>query len=222
MRGLWMLGLLIPALAGARDGLPCQPPQITMEAKPEEVQAFFTSKDLTVVTFLGYSGAEYEDPKRMLRQANNVLRRFDPKTTVINIGATAQGIGAVYTQAKRLGFQTSGIVSTQAKEHDAALSPCVDYVFFVEDGTWGGFLPDGKTLSPTSTAIVTTSHSLVAIGGGDVARDEWLAAKRLGKRVAFIPADMNHRIAREKATKKGQPEPKDFHGSLHDSAQIDR
>lgn len=218
MHRLWMLGLLVPIAVSAHDELPCEPPQVTMEVvAPEDVQTFFESKGLTVVTFLGYSGAEYEHPEELLEQGIKALRSLDRKTTVVNIGATAEGIGALYPEAKRLGFRTSGIVSTQAQEHAAALSPCLDYLFFVRDETWGGLLPDGKSLSPTSTAIVTASHSLIAIGGGDVARDEWWAAKRLGKQVKFIPADMNHRLAREKAAKKGQPEPKSFRGSLHDS-----
>jgi len=42
-----------------------------------------------------------------------------------------------------------------------------------------------------------------------------LAARRAGKPVTFIPADMNHEIAREKARKKGEAEPTDFRGSAH-------
>ena len=151
----------------------------------------------------------------MLKHANAALDQLDPKRTVVNIGATSQGIGAVYEVAKRRGFQTSGIVSTQAKANNVALSPCVDFVFYVNDSSWGGYLPGGTSLSPTSEAMVTSSDILIAIGGGDVARDELLAAKRLGKRVTFIPADMNHRLAREKAARKGLPEPKDYRGSAH-------
>lgn len=54
---------------------------------------------------------------------------------------------------------------------------------------------------------------VIAIGGGEVARDELIAAKRAAKRVQFIPADMNHQIAREKALKKGQLLPTDFRGA---------
>lgn len=78
-------------------------------------------------------------------------------------------------------------------------------------------MPGTDKLSPTSAAIVETGTTFVAIGGGDVARDEMLAARRAGKKVTFIPADMNHRIAIEKARKKGLPEPTDFRGSVHDA-----
>jgi predicted Rossmann-fold nucleotide-binding protein len=182
------------------------------ETNPEEVHAFFTGKGMRVLTFLGYSGAEYEDKAMMLEQATRILDQFDPKKTIVNIGATPEGIGAVYEVAKRKGFLTTGIVSTQAKESKATLSPCVDIVFYVRDSTWGGFRPGTKELSPISRAMVENSDVLVAIGGGEVTRDELIAAKQAGKRVQFIPADMNHHIAREKALKKEQSAPTDFRG----------
>ena len=131
----------------------------------------------------------------------------------MNIGATPDGIGAVYETAKRKGFLTAGIVSTQAKDSKIKLSPCVDIVFYVKDATWGGFIPGTERLSPTSTAMVENSDVIIAIGGGEVSRDELIAAKRLGKKVQFIPADMNHEIARERARKRGQPAPSDFGGA---------
>ena len=207
---LWLFTLSIMS-ADAAPG--CNPPSTAREAKPEEVRAFFKTKGMKVLTFLGYSGAGYEDEAAMLEQANGILARFDPKTTIVNIGATAEGIGAVYKLAKEKGFVTSGIVSTQARENKVPLSPCVDIVFFVKDETWGGVLPGTDKLSPTSTAMVESSDVLVAIGGGEVARDELTAAKRSGKRVEFIPADMNHQAARDKAQKKGQPPPTDFRGA---------
>ncbi len=47
-----------------------------------------------------------------------------------------------------------------------------------------------------------------------IARDEYLAARRLGKRTTFVAADMNHSIAWERAALNGLPEPTDFHGAL--------
>lgn len=191
----------------------CNPSAAGREATPEEVRAFFRGKGMAVLTFLGYSGAGYEDESAMLERASSILDRFDPNRTIVNGGATAEGIGAVYRVAKEKGFATSGIVSTQARDNDVPLSPCVDVVFFVRDETWGGVLPGSDRLSPTSTAMVEASDVLVAIGGGEIARDELAAAQRSGKRVEFIPADMNHRIARDKARQKGQPPPTDFRGA---------
>jgi hypothetical protein len=50
--------------------------------------------------------------------------------------------------------------------------------------------------------MVKNSDIIVGIGGGEVARDELVAAKRLGRKVRFIPADMNHHKTRESARKK--------------------
>ena len=183
------------------------------DATIDEIRAFFKTQNKDVVTFVGYSGDEYEDKAAMLEKAGLILGEFEPSKAIVNIGATPEGIGAVYEIAKRRGFMTTGIVSTQAKEYSAVLSPCVDYVFYVEDETWGGFVKDDDRLSPTSTAMVENSAVLIGIGGGEVARDELLAAKRLGKKVRFIPADMNHQKAREEAKKKGLPVPTNFGGA---------
>jgi hypothetical protein len=217
-RSLWTrnlaccLTLLTLVFTGAASGR--ESAQIVREATPQEIQAYFKEKNMTVLTFLGYSGAEYENRARMLAQAAKILAQFDPKSTIVNLGATPQGIGAIYDLAKRQGFLTSGIVSTQAKENKAALSPQVDIVFYVQDDTWGGFLPGTQRLSPTSRAMVESSDVIVAIGGGEVARDELLAARQLGKRLTYIPADLNHRLARDKARQQSQPAPTDFGGAI--------
>ena len=205
---LWFISLL-----DGRTALGCEPPMTIRVASPEEIRTFFESKRMRVLTFLGYSGAEYENKAMMLEQADRILDQFDPRTTIVNIGATAEGIGAVYEAAKRKGFLTAGIVSTEAKESEVGLSPCVDIVFYVKDVTWGGFVSGTEKLSPTSRAIVENSDVIVAIGGGEVARDELIVARRLGKHVEFIPADMNHQIAHDKALKKAEPAPTDFRGA---------
>ena len=64
------------------------------------------------------------------------------------------------------------------------------------------------------TTLVSVSDRIVAIGGGDVARDEFNAARRLGKKSEFFPADMNHEIARARAARNKQPPPTDFRGAL--------
>lgn len=191
----------------------CRPPRQAMDATPAQVRSHFADDGRKVLTFLGYSGAGYQDPEAMLRHADRILAQQDPKRTVVNIGATRDGIGAVYELAKRRGFATTGIVSMEAKRAGADLSPCVDQVFFVDDATWGGFLPGTQTLSPTSEAMVGASDRLVAIGGGEVARDELFAARQRGKPVTFIPADMNHVAAVRKAAHRGEPLPTQFGGA---------
>ncbi|MCB1859415.1 MAG: hypothetical protein KDI63_14140 [Gammaproteobacteria bacterium] len=193
--------------------LACTVKTVVMDASPKEVKRFFESQNKLVVTFVGYSGAEYENRTDMLEKASQILDEFNPSRVLINIGATPEGIGAVYDLAKGKGFTTTGVVSTQAKKYGAKLSDCVDYVFYIEDATWGGYIENSDTLSPTSTAMIENSDVLIGIGGGEVARDELIAAKRLGKIIRFIPADMDHRKALEKAKKKNIPEPKNFAGA---------
>jgi hypothetical protein len=180
-----------------------------------EIKAFFQGTGKSVLTFLGYSAAGYEDQAAMLRTAERVLDGYDPRKTIVNIGATPEGIGAIYELAKRKGFVTTGIVSSQVKRYEVTLSPYVDYVFYVEDDTWGGYLKRTERLSPTSEAIVENSSMIVAIGGGEVSRDELLSAKRSGKKVQFFAADMNHQRAIEEARRKGLPVPTEFRGAAH-------
>lgn len=150
----------------------------------------------------------------MLAAAKKALSRHDPKKTIVNIGATESGIGAVYELARSLGFETTGIVSSLAKEAKVPLSPHVQTVIYIEDKSWGGLVAGTSRLSPTSQAMVACSDQLIAIGGGPVARDELLAAKRLGRKFEYIPADMNHQAAIEKARKQGQPATTNFRGAV--------
>ena len=203
---LWTLASNAGALAQAA---------VVQGATLQDIKAFFKDKQKTVLTFVGYSGAGYEDEASMRKEAERVLSEFDPAKTIINIGATPDGIGAIYEIAKREGFLTTGIVSSQARQYKVKLSPYVDHIFYVEDKTWGGFVSGTQELSPTSKAMVENSDIIVGIGGGEVARDELVAAKSLGKKVRFIPADMNHQKARESARKKKLPEPTDFRGAAH-------
>ena len=186
------------------------PPQ---EATPEETIAFFRGKGMTVLTFVGFSGNGYEDNERMLAEAAAILAGHDPRTSIVNLGATKEGIGAIYGIARQRGFFTTGIVSTLARDEQVPLSPFVDRVFYVRDESWGGYAEGTRRLSPTSSAMVGASDIMVGIGGGDIARDELIAARQQQKTVRFIDADMNRRTAREAARRKGLPEPTDFRGS---------
>lgn len=112
-----------------------------LEATPQQVREFFAAKRWKVVSFFGYSGAEYEHPAAMLKHAGRALDGLNTQRVVVNIGATAQGIGAVYALAKRRGFTTTGIVSSLAREQGVALSPCVDHVFYVKDPSWVACCP---------------------------------------------------------------------------------
>ncbi|MDH3660948.1 MAG: hypothetical protein OEU92_13145 [Alphaproteobacteria bacterium] len=51
-------------------------------------------------------------------------------------------------------------------------------------------------------------------GSGYERPGDMLAARQLGKTVEFIPADMNHEAARQKAKGQGRPEPHQFSGAV--------
>ena len=138
----------------------CPGPHQVGEATLSEILQFVQEKKMVVLTFAGFSGAAYENPAGMLENASEILRKQDPEKTLINIGATRDGIGAVYEVAKAMGFTTMGIVSSLAQAEGVALSPCVDYVFYVQDDSWGGRVRGEERLSPTSEAIVEVSFRL--------------------------------------------------------------
>lgn len=225
----WLFALALAAVFGqsaapAGAAEPCVggvAPHL-QEAGIADIRAFARGQGKRILSFVGYSAAGYEDQDAMLAEAGRVLDVHSPARTLINIGATADGIGAVYALARSRGFVTIGIVSSLARDEKLPVSPCVDEVFFIKDATWGGRLPGSRHLSPTSAALVAVSHRVVGIGGGEVARDEMLAARAAGIPVRFFAADMNHAIARDKARNKGQAEPVDFRGAAHGALAVAR
>ena len=187
--------------------------RIVRPANADAAIALIRGAGRPVVTFVGFSGAGYEDPRAVALAIAKVLDEFEPTSVMISAGATPEGIGAVYSLAKNRGFTTIGIVSAIAEKEGATFSPHVDTVYVIADDTWGGVGADGR-LSPTSSAIVGVSAEMIAIGGGDIARDEIVAARAMGKKVRYIAADMNHAAAIAKAREKRQPDPTDFRGAL--------
>ena len=183
---------------------------------PEEAVSYFKGRGKMILTFYGYSGMGYEDEHGMLQTARQVLSQYHPEKTIVMIGATSVGVGAVYRVAKANGFETAGIVTTEALQYPAEVSNAVDHICFIEDTQYGGKLPNSDELSPTSKAMVACSDILVAIGGGDISRDELLEGKKQGKPIQFFPADVNHEGMVRRAKRLGQPEPETFMGSAHE------
>lgn len=181
---------------------------------PSETKSFFESLGKKVLTLIGYS-MDYEDHEAMLRIVESVLSKYDPDSTVINIGGTKGGVGAAYPIAKAKGFSTTAIVSTCAVEWLDDISSSVDHICFVEDSQWGGKLPDSNQLSPTSQAMVSCSNIFIGIGGGMISRDEMLAAREQGKPVYFYPAERNHQYMIRRAQKRNLDPPESFWGEAH-------
>ena len=182
---------------------------------PSEATEFIKSMGKTVVTFFGYSSA-YEDEKAMLEIVRKVLSEYSPETTLVNFGATRNGLGAVYPLAKSMGFATTGIVSTLAMEDSGDISKDVEHICFLTDDQWGGKLPNSEVLSPTSQAMVECSDILIGIGGGEICRDEMLYGREQGKKINFYPAEVNHEWLIRRAQRLGLPQPKSFRGAAHE------
>lgn len=185
--------------------------QVVIEASAEIVSHFFQEKGKKVLTFVGYSGSGYEKENEFISKANEILSLFNPDDTIVNIGASYYGIGIVYREAKKLGFETTGIISSLSNRNQNSYSRFCDYVFIIKDKTYGGFIDKNKeTLSPTSEIMVNSSNILVALGGGTISHDEFLMAKKRGKKVAFYQFDSNHSKVSKKSSYHGNPPPTDF------------
>jgi len=182
---------------------------------PGEAVAFFKGQKKTILTFFGYM-AGYENEEEMFGIVREVLSNHSPRTTLVNDGVTKWGLGEMYPLAKSLGFTTAGIVSKLILADPSDISGSVDHICFIDDAQWGGKLPGVEELSPTSRAMVDSSDILVAIGGGDICRDELLAAEELGKPIRYYPAEINHESAIRIAKRKGLPPPESFMGPVHD------
>ena len=111
-------------------------------ATVNEIKNYFRHQGKTVVPFKGYSRSGYQDEKSMLAEEKTILQMYNPAKIIINIGATPDGSGAVYALARKMGFQTTGIVSIKAKEYESSRLPHADFAFYVEDATWGGIIKE--------------------------------------------------------------------------------
>jgi len=182
---------------------------------PEGAVTFFKNQNKQVLTFFGYM-AGYENEDEMFRIVREVLSKYSPETTLVNDGVTKWGLGQMYSVAKSMGFTTTGIVSKLILQDTSDISDSVDDICFINDAQWGGKLPNSDKLSPTSRAMVDSSDILVAIGGGDICRDELVAGKGLGKPIHYYPAEVNHEWVIRRAKRMGLPAPESFLGSVHD------
>lgn len=183
-----------------------------VESTAEQTINEMKNRGKKVVTFVGFSGLGYENPEILNEVFRQELAQMDSRRVIINIGGTPDGIGALYETAKGMGFETTGVVSSQAKVD--WLSPYVDRVYMIKDARWGGYVAGTEVLSPTSKAMIGVSDMMIAIGGGAVGRDEFIEATKRGIPTRFISAEMNHKIASEKARKAGRPVPTEFRGEL--------
>lgn len=169
----------------------------------------------TVYTLFGFSLLDYEHKDDVMHVIKLELSNLDPKTTLVNIGATQEGIGAAYKIAKELGFETIGIVSTQALFYSGKFSEFVDRVFIVNDSYWGGYIPGTKKLAETTKAFLRVSDTISAHGGGENTAAILREAHDLGIKTIYTPAEMNHEIAIQQAKLNNKQGDIDFNGAAY-------
>lgn len=161
-----------------------------------------------VYTIFGYSALGYENLEELKNKVKEELSQISPGEYIINIGATEDGIGCANEIAKKMGFETIGVVSTLGLAYSGKFSEFVEKIFIVNDELWGGFIPGTKQLAETTKVYLAVSDVIVAFGGGGNTAVTLVEAKKIGIPVKYFPFEMNH----EKAKKQFKGEISDFTG----------
>lgn len=164
----------------------------------QEIIDLIRSRKKKVYTLFGYSALGYELPEQMLTVVKEKLTQLSKQEWIIAIGATEEGVGACYSVAKELGFETIGIVSTQALSYSGKFSDYVDMIYIVNDELWGGYIPGTKKLAETTKTFLSTSDFILALGGGENTAITLQAAKAIQLPFEYIPCDMNHENAKKR------------------------
>lgn len=146
----------------------------------------------TIYTLFGYSKQGYNEPDKVMSQIRSELSKLDLRSTVINIGATEDGIGEAYKVAKDMGFETIGIVSTRALSYSGKFSDYVDRIYIINDSLWGGYVPGTDKLAETTKAYLEVSDVISAHGGGKNTAVILEQALKRGLSTKFTQADMKH------------------------------
>lgn len=184
----------------------------TLGAQAAIAHITLTKGNKRVVTFMGNSINEYEDYNVVDEILLEKLRSLNPATDIVNSGATKEGISRVYRLARALGFETMGIVPTQALAYSGRFHPDVDHLVIVDDSRWGGRDSDGK-LTPVTEVFVTVSDEVFAVGGGENTAVTIEAFEALGKPLFYRAAEVNREAARREALYKKRPSPTTFEGA---------
>lgn len=166
----------------------------------------------SIVTFMGNSARGYEHPEIVDEAIIEKLKSLDPQRVIINCGATKGGISRVYELAKKMGFETMGVVSTQAFSYSGQFSQFVDHILIVDDKQWGGRTSDGQ-LTPVTRVFVALSDEIFAIGGGLNTAVTIEAFEATGKPLSYRAAETNHEATRREALYGKQPVPVSFEGA---------
>lgn len=169
----------------------------TEPLKADEIIKMIAKKDKKVYTLFGYSALGYQNKGDLLENIRKELSEISAEEYIVCIGATEEGIGSAYKVAKDLGFETIGVVSTQALSYSGKFSDFVDMIYIVNDDLWGGFVPFTNKLAETTKVFLSISETISAYGGGKNTATTLAEANKLGTKTKFTPMDMNHENAKK-------------------------
>jgi hypothetical protein len=150
-----------------------------------------------IITLFGYSAREYENKKLLLDTMREDLSKYNPKEYCVCIGATHEGVGGGYSIAKELGFETIGVVSTQALAYSGKFSENVDSIYIVNDEFWGGVAPGTDKPTPTTDVFLQISDVVYIYGGGLNTVAFIKFASKLDIPMRFLAFDSNTEIAQK-------------------------
>lgn len=170
----------------------------TEPLKADEVIEMITKRNKKVYTLFGYSALDYEDKDELINKLRSELETLSSAEYIICIGATEEGIGLGYKVAKDLGFETIGVVSTQALSYSGKFSDFVDMIYIVNDDLWGGFVPYSNKLAETTKTFLSISDTISAYGGGANTAITLEQADKLGIKTKFTPMQMSAEKAKKK------------------------
>lgn len=202
-------------------GLQGKDPRLWPVEEASVIKQFFGKLGKHVIYFAGYGELGYEDVGCVQRIANQVLGEWTPSKVVVHTGTLFRvggynGVSDIYTVARELGIETTGIHPSVAQNFADThrVSPYCDHAFFVADETWGGLLAGGEHPSQTLRLHLDVSDELVVIGGGKHAAGELKAFISSGKPVRFYAADMNHTTTLQWSASAGT-DIQDMRGAAH-------
>jgi hypothetical protein len=187
----------------------------------EEVISVFRGRPERVVTFLGFGELGYQDESAFVAVVERELTRFGPRDVVVNTATLittgfARGVADVYEIARQRGFRTIGVYPSVSLESPDShrISAFVQDVYFVQDGTWGGYLESSEIPSPTLSALTSVTTEAIAIGGGKHTAQELREFVARGTPARYYALDMNRAISREWYRLQGE-ESSDYRGQAY-------
>ena len=190
--------------------LPCSPQLY----EPAEVKQLYADRYQHVLTFLGFGELGYSDIDRFTRIVELELDRVQRDASVVNTATLVTdgfepGMADVYAIAHRMNLRTAGLFPRIALNSPGrySLSAFVDDVYFVNDNTWGGYLPGTGIPSKMLTALTAVTDEVVVIGGGKHTAQEMREMVKMGKPIRYHALEMNIEVAGRWYAQQCQPVP---------------